>query len=549
MKNNTRKIILALILVFTMMMSFATVSVFAADDSASGSTVYLKPDSNWLTDSPRFAIYAWGTGLDAVWVNMAASTESGVYEGVVPAGYTNMIFCRMNPNVTENRWNTDADTDETKAVWNQTVDLTVTPNGTFTIENPWNSTSEGKATGSWNGSSSGTTTPDVGGNTGTTQGELAVGDYYLAGYIEGRDYGIEADSANLGSYKFINGKLSVSLSMAAYVVVKDAQNNIYWSPTYVDKATTAEFFKGDKADKLYVPGGQVNFTLYHGTNGSLVLSYEIEAGSEIETPTIDENDTIRVYASNTMGWDTVFYYCWVSGGSAYVEWPGLEMELDADGYWYADVPKACDNIIFNNGQGDVGNQTLDLKTPTGDKIVCDIKAAIKDGVNSNINAWYTKAECKPFIPTPKVDTDREVTLVLKNDANWANVYVYYWSSENVAGSIWPGVKVEASQDGLYYVVIPEGNYHVIFNNGEEGEALQQTADLVIPTDDNVLFNNSTHTWSEMRLEANHPSTDNNGGSGNSGNATEGMSFLQQIAKAFLLFLRSIEDFFKGLFGG
>ena len=52
------------------------------------------------------------------------------------------------------------------------------------------------------------------------------GDYYLAGYIEGRDYGIEADSMNLGSYKFVNGKLTVDLTMAAYVVIKDGQNNI-----------------------------------------------------------------------------------------------------------------------------------------------------------------------------------------------------------------------------------------------------------------------------------------------------------------------------------
>ena len=296
---------------------------------------------------------------------------------------------------------------------------------------------------------------------------------------------------------------------------------------------------------MLVPGGKINFTLYHGDNGSLVLTYEIEKGTEIEIPTIDDTDTIRVYASNTMGWDTVYYYCWVSGGSEYVGWPGIEMEIDSEGYWYADIPKACDNIIFNNGQGGDGNQTNDLKVPAGDKNVCDIKGAIKDGTNSNINSWYTKAECKPFVPAVKEDTTREVTVVLKNDANWANVYVYFWSVEGIAGNIWPGTKVEAGADGLYYAVIPEGNYYVIFNNGEEGEALLQTADLVIPTDDNVLFNNSTNSWSEMRLEANHPATDNNGGNGN---AAEGMSFLQMIAKAFLLFLRSIEDFFKGLFG-
>ena len=547
MKNNTRKILLAILLVFTMMMSLATVSVFAVEDTAEGTTVYLKPDENWLTASPRFAIYAWGTGVDAIWIDMTASETAGVYQGVVPAAYSNMLFCRMNPNTSENRWNTASDTDETKPVWNQTVDLTVSANGTFTIEDPWNSSFDGKATGSWdNSSSSGTTpTPGVGGgNTDTDGRELAIGDYYLAGWIEGRDYGIEGDSGNLGSYKFVNGKLNVQLTSDAYVVVKDSQNKIYWTPSYVDSANSAVYYMGDKAEKMKVRGGNVEFTLYHGDNGSLILTYTIEAGSEVETPSIDENDTVRVYVSDTMEWDTMFYYAWVSGGSAYVAWPGMEMELDENGYWYADVPKACDNIIFNNGNGDVGNQTLDLKTPTGDKNVCDVKVVIKDGTNTNINGWFTKDECKPHIPTEKVNTNREVTLVLKNDANWANVYVYFWSSENVAGTPWPGVKLEVSEDGLYYAVIPKGNYYVIFNNGEEGEALQQTGDMVIPTDDNVLYNNGNGSWSEMRLDANHPVEDG----GNNGDApVKEMTFLRKMAKILLLFLRSIEDFFKGLF--
>lgn len=529
MKNNTRKIILALILVFTMIMSFATVSAFAAEEEDT-KTFYFSNNKWWSTVN----VHYWGGATASEWPGVAATFvekndfNEDIYSITVPADTTSIIF------------NNGAE---------QTVDIDLslyTTNGFYLTEKD----AEGKwEVGTYDFTPSGNTPgtdPGVGGgSTDVVLGELAVGDYYLAGYIEGRDYGIEADSMNLGSYKFVNGKLTVDLTMAAYVVIKDGQNNIYWSPAYISTGNTASFVKSEKAEKMLVPGGKINFTLYHGDNGSLVLTYEIEKGTEIEIPTIDDTDTIRVYASNTMGWDTVYYYCWVSGGSEYVGWPGVEMEIDSEGYWYADIPKACDNIIFNNGQGGDGNQTNDLKVPAGDKNVCDIKGAIKDGTNSNINSWYTKAECKPFVPAVKEDTTREVTVVLKNDANWANVYVYFWSVEGIAGNIWPGTKVEAGADGLYYAVIPEGNYYVIFNNGEEGEALLQTADLVIPTDDNVLFNNSTNSWSEMRLEANHPATDDNGGNGNS---AEGMSFLQMIAKALLLFLRSIEDFFKGLFG-
>ena len=535
MKNNTRKILLALLLVFTMLMSFTSVSAFA--ESADTKTYYFSNNKGWSTVN----VHYWGGTSQCTWPGVAATFVKtnefgeGIYSITIPADATSIIF----NNGSE-----------------QTVDIDLslyTTDGFYLTEK----NAEGKwAVGTYAFSESGNENSGSGsGSTETpsgTEGELAKGDYYLAGYINGADYGIEANAANLGSYKFVDGKLSVELAQAAYVVVKDSANNIYWSPTYVDSAKSATLYKGDKADKLYVPGGKITFTLYHGSNGSLVLSYEVEAGTEIEIPTIDETDTVTVYVSNTMGWDTVFYYCWVSGGSSYVEWPGLEMELDENGYWYAEVPKACDNIIFNNGNGGSGNQTLDLKTPTTDKNVCDVKVGLKDDINSNINCWYTKAECKPYIPAPKEDTNREVTLVLKNSANWASVYVYFWSSENVAGTAWPGIKLEAASDGLYYAVIPKGNYSVIFNNGQEGEALVQTGDMVIPTNDNVLYDNATGTWSEMRLDANHPAggSDNgdNNNNSNEGNTAQGMTWLQHIAKAILLFLRSIEDFFKGLFG-
>lgn len=540
MKNNTRKILLALVLVLTMLMSFATVSAFAAEEEDT-KTFYFSNNKWWSTVN----VYYWGGSSESTWPGVAATYVEtndfgeSICSITVPADTTSIIFNNGSGEQTVDIDLSLYDTDgfyltekDAEGKWDVGTYI-FTPSGT---ETPGTET-PGTGSGS-------TETPDVTGR------ELAIGDYYLAGFINGKDYGIEADSGNLGSYKFVNGKLTVQFSQAAYVVVKDASNNTYWSPTYVSSGNTATFYKGDKADKMLVTGGKINFTLYKGDSNSLILTYEVESGTEIEIPSIDETDTVRVYASNTMEWDSLFYYCWVTGGSAYVEWPGVEMELDENGYWYADVPKACDNIIFNNGSGDVGNQTLDLKTPTDSKVVCDVKVGIKDGTNTNINCWFTKDQCKPHVPAPKVDTNREVTLVLKNDANWANVYVYFWSSENVAGTAWPGIQLSAAADGLYYAVIPEGNYYVIFNNGEEGEALRQTSDMVIPTDDNVLYNNATDSWSEMRLEANHPVQGGNGGNTDSGNtAPQPMSWLQHIAKAILLFLRSIEDFFKGLFGG
>lgn len=81
--------------------------------------LYLKPNSNWTTDGARFAAYAWNASGNT-WVSMTASSTSGVYECDFPEGYTNVIFCRMNPAATDNNWDNK---------WNQTGDLTVPTDG------------------------------------------------------------------------------------------------------------------------------------------------------------------------------------------------------------------------------------------------------------------------------------------------------------------------------------------------------------------------------------------------------------------------------------
>ena len=538
MKNNTRKILLALLLVFTMIMSLATVSAFAAGETegtvAETKTFYFSNNKGWSAVN----VHYWGGATASEWPGVAATylgnneLGEGVYSISVPADTTHIIFNSGS---------------------SQTVDIDLslyTDNGfyldTQDAEGKWTvgayAFNESNITPGGSGDSGNTgETPDVG------DLELAVGDYYLAGYINGADYGIEADSANLGSYKFVDGKLTLNITNNSYVIVKNASNTAYWTQEYVGSGNSATLYNASTGahEKMLIPVGEVTFTLYKGEGDTLVLTYECKGGSgDVDIPVIDEDDTVIVYAGNSANWDVVYYYCWVSGGSEYIGWPGIEMDLDENGYWFAEVPKACDNIIFNNGEG---QQTEDLKTPTDNNNVCDIAGCMKG--SGNINSWYTKETYKPSTPLIQEDTDRDVTLVLKNDAGWESVYVYYWSVEGAAGVEWPGTQLEASADGLYYAVIPEGNYYVIFNNGNGGEG-NQTGDMVIPTDDNVLYNNATDSWSEMRLEANHPdqSTDNNKPGDQPGDEAPKMTFLQKMAKALLLFLRTVESFFKSLFG-
>ena len=84
-----------------------------------GNKIYLKPNSNWLIDNARFAVYSWDGGDQ--WFDMEDSDADGIYEVVLPTSISNIIFCRMNPGTTANNWNNK---------WNQTSDLTVPTDGT-----------------------------------------------------------------------------------------------------------------------------------------------------------------------------------------------------------------------------------------------------------------------------------------------------------------------------------------------------------------------------------------------------------------------------------
>ena len=99
--------------------------------------IYFAPGDQWPSDNAWFAAYFFGNG-DA-WAK-AESMGDGIYRCVKPEGYTGVIFCRMNKDMTDLGWD---------SVWNQTVDLAIPADSNFfTITNPWNGP-DGKAEGTW----------------------------------------------------------------------------------------------------------------------------------------------------------------------------------------------------------------------------------------------------------------------------------------------------------------------------------------------------------------------------------------------------------------
>jgi hypothetical protein len=100
-------------------------------------------------------------------------------------------------------------------------------------------------------------------------------DYYLVGWINGANHGCEEDYANLGDYKFVDGKLTVKFDRDSYVFIKSANA----MGEIVDWLLTESYVTGKEAtfiinctEKMWIPGGvEVSFTLTVNADGTLTL--------------------------------------------------------------------------------------------------------------------------------------------------------------------------------------------------------------------------------------------------------------------------------------
>ena len=110
MKSSAKRL-LSLVIVLAMALSMLPMIAFADAPT----TLYVKPNANWLQGNARFAAYFF-EGSNNTWLDCTDADGDGVYEVEAPAGYTNVIFCRMNPGAAANNWNNK---------WNQTSDLKV----------------------------------------------------------------------------------------------------------------------------------------------------------------------------------------------------------------------------------------------------------------------------------------------------------------------------------------------------------------------------------------------------------------------------------------
>ena len=125
---------LAVALALVLVLSVLPMPAKAAETDT---TVYLLPNGNWTQGNAWFAAYYF-EGEANGWVKLSGPDANGYYKGTIPAGYSGMIFTRMNPSASALDWGSK---------WDQSVDLStpITNNVYFAVKDgDWNN-----AGGTW----------------------------------------------------------------------------------------------------------------------------------------------------------------------------------------------------------------------------------------------------------------------------------------------------------------------------------------------------------------------------------------------------------------
>ena len=73
--------------------------------SAENVTIYLHPGTNWKTDNPRYALYMYNDSGNTWTDFVSVADHDGYYSATFDKDtYSKIIFCRMSPSDTENKW-------------------------------------------------------------------------------------------------------------------------------------------------------------------------------------------------------------------------------------------------------------------------------------------------------------------------------------------------------------------------------------------------------------------------------------------------------------
>ena len=183
----------------------------------------------------------------------------------------------------------------------------------------------------------------------------------------------------------------------------------------------------------------------------------------------EDTEMIPVVVSVPDGWDAPHAWAWADDGTnAFAAWPGEEMEVLEDGWYYIYVPSFVQNVIVN------ANQDTDAPVQT-DGIVVEAGKA----------AWITVAEDNTAAVSYDALTGTEVPAYVEKfvvhayvPLTWETVNMWAWSAPDGTNAFasWPGEAMAEGEDGWFTGKAPTWVNSLIIN-GNEGSV--QTADITI----------------------------------------------------------------------
>ena len=446
MNKNTKRLIGTLICL-AMVLAVLPMAVAAA-----GTTIYVQPNDNWLESNARFAAYFF-EGENNTWVD-CTDAGNGLYKVDAPEGYSNVIFCRMNPDAAENNWDNK---------WNQTADLIVpTDNKIVYFVDGWDN-----GNGQW-------------GEVGKEPPVIEVV-YYIRGDMN--NWGTDNAMTDNG-----DGTYTLTMNVAA--------------GTYQYKA-------GDAGWGSAIPAGMDNLTLTVSADGNVTFNLDVNAGTLTATgANVVENEN-GGEGSGPENTEPVNYEYYVAGNAGLCgeEWnPGAnKMTLNAQTGLY--------EITFSG----VAAGTYEYKVATGtwdtpaygvDGGNCKIELAATSDVTItfNVETSEVKAEVAPVDsgstevtdptteattpeeevtdPTteatapeadatePSVDETPDTAIITAYvPADWTNPCIWAWGANGNAFATWPGEAMTKDGD-KFTAEVPSWVEYVIINNGVAEGAIQ-----------------------------------------------------------------------------
>lgn len=176
---------------------------------------------------------------------------------------------------------------------------------------------------------------------------------------------------------------------------------------------------------------------------------------------------VRLKASSVpQNWEHVYIYSWTPGAMDSISWPGVEMQMTDNGWFTYRFPAGVQEIdfLFNNGDGNVGNQTVDVDNVNGEYCF-----EIADPITFNGYYRVFPTECSE-IPEPQGMTIR--LMMEEWHGGWGGSnYIYAWQHVDSVDvpllGEWPGAEMNLNNEYWFTYTFDEvyDNVNIVFSSG------------------------------------------------------------------------------------